>query len=369
MLALCVGALSFSSTLTLKTSAFVSGKYVTLYDLAATFNGVAVEKLKDFVVAFAPQPGESYYLDAKSIRIRAQQSIKWLKVFESSKRIKVTCLSSKVEMSSVLKSLEDKMKKDVFLTAFPNVSISESKYSIHVKNVSQIGEKYFALIEVKSIDGDTYLNVSFETTAIGTTNTLKGIRELAGSYFGRGITLIGSPVLNVHHFSFARVGKPFRSSLKQAKVPVNFIIQHKEQPEILEYKLTQFENVVVAKRNIPFNSKITLQDLELKKLDVYATSTIYATSLSVCVGKISTWSFQKGQVLNLNGLKSPPDVVAGEVLIAFVSYPGMTVTTFVRAMQNGNIGDVIAVRNLNNGYMFYGTVEKGPKICVYRGGE
>ncbi len=361
--------LSFSSTLTLKTNAVVSGRYVTLYDLAATFSGVSVEKLKNFIVAFAPQPGESYYLDAQSIKIRAEREIKWLKVFEKSKRIKVTSQVFEMSMSSVLKALEEKTRSHVFLTAFPTVRISSQEFAVTVKNVSKVGEKYFALIEIKDKGTNTYVNVTFEKTEVGTADTLEKVKKLAAREFGNKMTLLGKNIIKLRKYSFIRVGMPFKSSADTVKVPVNFVSDNDEYPAILEYKVAQYEEVVVAKRSIPFNSKITLNDVELRRMNVYATSTIYATSLKTCVGKISTWSFEKGQVINLNGLKSPPDVVAGEVLIAYVSYPGMTVTAFVRAMQNGNIGQVIAVRNLNNGYMFYGTVEKGPKICVYHGGE
>ncbi len=361
--------LSFSSTLTLKASAVVTGQYVTLYDLAATFDGVSVKRLKEFIVAFAPQPGASYTLDADSVKIRAQNEIKWLRVFEKSKKIKISSKAYVVDLSLIHDALEDKIGKTVFLTSFPTVKISEQNCSVEVQNISKIGDHHFALMKISQNGRNSYVNVGFETTEIGTCENIDDIEKLVLKDENEDLSLFLLSSTPSVKYDFIEVGKPFKSSMKTLKVPVNFVSRSGIFSTVLEYKLSIYENVVVAAKKIPFGKKISENDLLLKKMDVYATSTAYATSLKDCVGMVSTWSFEKGQVLSLNGLKSPPDVVIGQILIAYISYPTMTVTTFVRAMQNGNIGQVIAVRNVSNGYMFYGTVEKGPKICVYSGGE
>jgi flagella basal body P-ring formation protein FlgA len=365
-----IGVLSFSSTLTLKSNAIVKGQYVTLYDLAATFDGVSVQKLKEFIVAFAPQAGSSYTLSADSVKIRAQNEIKWLKVFEKSKNIKIVSEAFAVDLSLIHDAIESKMGKNVFLTSLPSVTLPASNYIAEVKSVSEISGKHFALVKLSQNGMVSYVNVEFETSEIGTANDISDIKTVVLSTMKKGISLSLTNTIPNVNFESVEVGKPFKSFSNVLKVPVNFVSNDKTFSTILEYKLSLYANVVVAKKRIPYGKKLTTDDLSLEKMNVYATSTVYATSLKACVGKISTWSFRKGQVISLNGLKSPPDVLAGEILIAYVSYPpAMTVTTFVRAMQNGNIGEVIAVRNVSNGYMLYGTIEKGPKICVYSGGE
>ena len=365
-----IGVLSFSSTLTLKSNAIVKGQYVTLYDLAATFDGVSVHKLKEFIVAFAPQAGSSYTLSADSVKIRAQNEIKWLRVFEKSKNIKIVSKAFAVDLSLIHEAIESKVGKNVFLTSLPSVTLASSSCTVDVKSVSEISGKRFALVKLNQNGMVSYVNVEFETSEIGTANDISGIKRVVLSTMKKGVSLsLVSTIPNVD-FESVEIGKPFKSFSNVLKVPVNFISKNKTFSTILEYKLSLYVDVVVAKKHIPYGKKLTTDDLSLKTMNVYATSTVYATSLKACVGKISTWSFRKGQVVSLSGLKSPPDVLTGEILIAYVSYPpSITVTTFVRAMQNGNIGQVIAVRNVGNGYMFYGTIEKGPKICVYSGGE
>ncbi len=365
-----LGVIAFSSTLTLKSGAIVSGKYVTLYDLAATFNGISAKKLKNFVVAFSPQPGSSYVIDSKIVKIRAEKEIKWLKVSAISDKIKITSKAFVIDFTEIQKALANKMRTHVFLTSFPNVKTSFATCTVSVENISKVGRNNFALLELKQKKMSTYVNVNFETDLVGTANNVEDIARVVIPTLGKDLSLsLRSDVPNVD-FDFIEVGKPFSLSAKMMAVPVNFISSSKVKiSTVLEYIPHEYENVVTAAQGIRYGQKLTRDSLKTKRLDVYATSTLYSTSIGDCIGKISAWSFRKGQVISLAGLKSPPDVVVGQVLIAYISYPSMTVTTFVRAMQSGNIGQVISVRNVENGYMLYGMVEKGPKIRVYSGGD
>ncbi len=366
-----MGVIALSSTLTLKSYAIVSGKYVTLYDLASTFDGVSAQKLKNFVVAFSPQPGNSYVINSNVVKIRAEREIKWLKVASISNEIKITSKVFVMDLSKIQEALAQKMKTHVFLTNLPSVETPFAICSVNVKNISKIGRNYFALLELKQNEMNMYVNVNFETTSIGSVKSVEGVAKVVISTIGKGVTL--SLKSNVPNLNFDRieVGKPVNSPARLIIVPVNFISSSNKvkTSALLEYIPHEYENVVVAAQNIRYGQKLTRHSLKIKRLDVYSTTTLYSTSIDDCIGKMSIWSFRQEQIISLAGLKLPPDVIASQILMAYISYPSMTVTTFVRAMQNGNIGQVIPVRNVENGYMLYGMVEKGPKIRVYSGGD
>ena len=391
-----LGVVSFPSTLTLKSSAIASGRYVTLYDLAATFNGISIRVLKNFKVAFSPQPGTYYTIDAKSVKVRAENEIKWLDVLLTSNKIKVSSRSFTINLVKVQQALASKLSTNVFIMDFPTVKIAESDYTVNIKSISEIDGKKFALVEIKANGMNTYANVGFETDLIGRTDDIKKIPEIVNSSLKKRFSLSlinGIKVMpetfsanasgkknaktvstgerqSQNDFEFIDVGKPFILSKNIIGVPVNFISSSKVvRSVVLKYTVHEYKEVVVAANRIEYGQKITRNSLKLKKLDVYATTTAYATSIKECAGKIALWSFLNGQVVSMQGLKSPPDVVVGQILIAYISYPTMMVTTFVRVMQNGNMGQVIPVRNIENGYMMYGTIEKGPKIRIYSGGE
>jgi|UniRef100_A0A7V3RDV7 flagella basal body P-ring formation protein FlgA len=366
------GTMSFGLgiTLTLKSNAEISSKYVTLYDLAATFSGVSTQTLKNFTVAFAPQPGTYYDLDSQNIITMAQQSIKWLKVTATSKTIRVSAIDIPVNLSKVQNALVTEVGTSaIFILDFQPIGINNDDYKIEISNFSQMGDEYFALVKI--IDGSVinYSNAVFEIGSIGISNSIGGISQLVSNYLGNGTTLSRITELEDMKYDLIDVGKPFKLSNKIVGVPVNFIDDGTTfRSEVIKYIPHQFVNVIVASKNIEYGQSITQNMVSQKYLDVYATTTAYATNLNEVIGNVATWSFMAGQVISMQGIQTPPDVVAGQILIAYVSYPSMTVTTFVRAMQSGKIGQIIPVRNVSNGYMMYGLIEKGPEIRIYGGG-
>ncbi len=363
--------LSFSLgiTLTLKSSAIVSSNFVTLYDLAATFTGVSTQTLKNFTIAFAPQPGTYYDLDAQSVKIMAERSIKWLKVIPTSQKIKISTISIPINLSILQNAISTAMgTSSVFIIDFQPAGIQSTNYSIKIESISKIGDKYFALVKIVDGNDVNYSNATFEVGSIGSTESMEGIAQIAAGYLGEGITLSRVTDLN-QKLDLVNVGKPFKLSNNMVGVPVNFIDGGiLVDSRVIKYIPHEFVNVIIAAKNIYCGQKITSDMLSQKYVDVYATTTVFATSISRITGSMATWSFSIGQIVSLQGVQTPPDVLAGQILVAYVSYPSMTVTTFVRAMQDGRIGQIISVRNVENGYMMYGLIEKGPRIRIYTGG-
>ncbi|HEU24963.1 MAG: flagella basal body P-ring formation protein FlgA [Mesoaciditoga sp.] len=355
--------------LTLKSSATVSSEYVTLYDLAATFTGVSASDLKNFIVAFAPQPGTYYYLDAQSIKIRAEQSIKWLKVIPTSKEIMVYSTEMSVDLLKIQKAIATKVgTSNVFVVNFQPTGIRNPDYEIEVSNISQFGQNYFALVRITSGQSVSYSNATFEIGGIGIARSFDEISRIAAADLGKGITLTDVSKVKLPKFDEIAVGRPFKISGKMVGVPVNIIQDGKVvDAKIIKYVPKEIENVIVASVDINYGQRITADMIKQMPMDVYATTTAYATLPSRIIGNLALWSFKAGQIISPFGISTPPDVMAGQIIVAYVSYNNLTVTTFVRVMQNGYIGQIIPVRNIENGYLMYGLLENGPKVKIYGG--
>lgn len=357
--------------LTLKSNATVTTQYVTLYDLAATFTGVSTSDLTNFIVAFAPQPGTYYYLDAQSIKLRAEQSIKWLKVIPSSKEIRVYSSDMPIDLLKVQNAIATKAgTTNVFVMNFQPTGIGNSKYDIEIGNISQFGQSYFALVKITNNQSVSYSNATFEIGRIGTAKSLGEIAQIASRPLGNGITLSIDSNYELPKFDEIAVGKPFKISNKVVGVPINVIYNGRiVDAKVLKYMPREVQNVVVAARDINYGQRITSDMITQRPMDVYATTTSYATIPSRIIGNLALWSFKAGQIISPFGISTPPDVMAGQIIVAYVSYNNLTVTTFVRVMQNGYIGQIIPVRNIENGYLMYGLLESGPKVKIYGGGS
>lgn len=363
--------LGLGISVTLKSSVTVSSEYVTLYDLADTFTGVSTSTMKNFIVAFAPSGGTCYYLDAESVKLRAEQTIKWLKVFTTSKLIKVSAIDVPVNLNTVINALTTTLgTSNIFIVNFQPIGIQNKNYEVEVGSISQIGKKYFALIKIINGQNISYSNVTFNIGSVGTTDTIEGISRVASKYLGSKIRLSPVSKLKISKFDLINVGQPFKLSENMIGVPVNFMNGSKIiASEIVKYIPHEFEKVIIAANNINYGQRITSEMISEKNMDVYATTTMYATDPNKVMGNIASWSFSKGQIISTQGIQTPPDVMTGQILMAYVSYPSMTITTFVRSMQNGYMGQVIPVRNVENGYLMYGVIESGPKIRIYGGGS
>lgn len=361
--------LGLGISITLKSNVTVSSEYVTLYDLAETFTGISTSTMKNFIVAFAPTAGTYYYLDAQSVKLRAEQTIKWLKVITTSKSIKVSAIDVPVNLSTVMNALTTALgTSNVFIVNFQAVGIQDKSYKVEVGSISQIGKRYFALIKIVDGQSVSYSNVTFNIGSAGTADNVEKIPQIASKYLGSKVTLSPISELKVPKCDVINVGMPFKLSGNVIGIPANFMNGSKVvASEIFKYIPHEFEKVIIASKNIEYGQKITLGMISEKNMDVYATTTAYATDPNKIIGNMTSWSFSKGQIISMQGIQTPPDVMVGQILQAYVSYPSMTITTFVRAMQNGYTGQVIQVRNVENGYLMYGVIESGPKIKIYGG--
>ena len=125
--------------------------------------------------------------------------------------------------------------------------------------------------------------------------------------------------------------------------------------------------VVVAKRKINYGEIIQEGDLELKKVNVFGKTSTFVSDIKKVVGKRAKRNFNKDDPIVLEYLETPPYVTRGQVISAYVSIDGITVTTFVRLMEDGNIGEVVSARNIDTGQLIYGVVEKGPRLRILVG--
>ena len=132
----------------------------------------------------------------------------------------------------------------------------------------------------------------------------------------------------------------------------------------LQLKLSSLRKVVVAARRINYGEVISKEDLEYARMNVFDVTGTYIENMEECIGKKARKMFNKGEVILQEFLEKTPDVVRGQIILAYVEFPGIKVMSLVRSMENGWIGETIAARNLETGKLVYGILEEGPFLRV-----
>ena len=155
------------------------------------------------------------------------------------------------------------------------------------------------------------------------------------------------------------------TKISQSRLSVFIKFQGKRISYVtLQLRLVSLRKVVVAARRINYGEIISKEDLEYARVNVFDVTGTYMENLEECVGKKARKMFNEGEVILQEFLEKTPDVVRGQIILAYVEFPGIKVMSLVRSMENGWIGETIAARNLETGKLVYGILEEGPFLRV-----
>jgi len=155
------------------------------------------------------------------------------------------------------------------------------------------------------------------------------------------------------------------TKISQSRLSVFIKFQGKRISYVtLQLRLVSLRKVVVAARRINYGEIISKEDLEYARVNVFDVTGTYMENLEECVGKKARKMFNEGEVILQEFLEKTPDVVRGQIILAYVEFPGIKVMSLVRSMENGWIGETIAARNLETGRLVYGILEEGPFLRV-----
>ena len=87
-------------------------------------------------------------------------------------------------------------------------------------------------------------------------------------------------------------------------------------------------------------------------------------SRSALVGKLARRTLLPGAPIPANSVTEPRAVSNGGKVRVVFSQDGLEITTYATALQNGSVGEVISVRNLDSGLTISGTVQEDGSVRV-----
>ncbi len=130
----------------------------------------------------------------------------------------------------------------------------------------------------------------------------------------------------------------------------------------LQYEAIWIRKIAVSKRRIEKEEIIGLNDVEFVEYNIYSLNKmpVFEEDLPVMADKV----FQKGEIIDGKYISDVPLIVKGQVVKAISIVGGVMVSTLVQALENGNVGKVISVKNLENGVIIKGTIQEDGTIIV-----
>ena len=119
--------------------------------------------------------------------------------------------------------------------------------------------------------------------------------------------------------------------------------------------------VVFAKNNIPMGQVISLDDLELKLAANRSAHGAY-TALEDIIGHKAKKNITRDSVLKSRHLLVANDIDKDDDVLIVVGAGALTISTYGQAMEDGQVGEMILVRNLSSNKEFKAIVLSEKKV-------
>lgn len=278
----------------------VTTNTVTIYDVTATFTGIDATSLKNITLAYIPE-NTSIDVNIKYVLQRLSRVATQIEATPTFGYIKVY-FPTILTNESTKATLTEDIAKDLSL------KIVLSKLPKGAK------------VEISSLYGFIVPHDDFKYDVI---------ESPGGSFLVR--------------FSLIKEGKI------RGYFNVNLIAEY-------------IRKIPVAARNINYGEQIKRDDVVFSDVNVLS---LHGTPVDVSrLPMVAKKYFKVGEPIFEEFLEKVPDVVVGQLIFGYVELPGVKVHALLRAMESGNVGDVIKARNVDSGKIVYGVIVEGPMLKV-----
>jgi flagella basal body P-ring formation protein FlgA len=121
-------------------------------------------------------------------------------------------------------------------------------------------------------------------------------------------------------------------------------------------RLHAWVDAVVAATNLAPNTKLTADDLSRARVDMYGAAGGVLTKPASAIGKVLRVGVLAGSPIPASFLEMPLVVHRGQTVLLTLSDGTMVIRDSVVALEDGRIGDNIAVRNTESDKIVHATV-------------
>ncbi len=143
----------------------------------------------------------------------------------------------------------------------------------------------------------------------------------------------------------------FINDKQYSKIPVFFTIR-------------VYEDVVVAKRKIDRNGILSDDDLLVKRLETTRLGSLTYGSIEELEGKRAVRFIQPNSPITQDIVDNPPVMKKGDVVKVLIQANNFSVTAKGVAKEDGFLGKVIKVKNIDSNKELYGTVENSDTVRI-----
>lgn len=130
-----------------------------------------------------------------------------------------------------------------------------------------------------------------------------------------------------------------------------------------------FERVAVARNRIGRHQLIKPEDLKWERRETTQLSLQAITQMDQVVGRMSKVIINPGRIILTYMVDLPPVIKRGDLVTVLAVTENLTITTLGKAKQDGKVGDLISVINLDSGKEIVAQVKDSKTVVVILPGK
>lgn len=156
---------------------------------------------------------------------------------------------------------------------------------------------------------------------------------------------------------------------------VVFIVTMRQpgKPPIVQWvsgEVSRLQEAVVAKRVLRRHHVIRPEDLETQSVRIRRQAVVFENNPDVFIGKRMVRSVRKGEALRSDLVEKAPVILRGERIMITLALKGLRLSTFGKAKEDGFLGEVIKVMNIDSRKVIFAKViAAGHVIAGLNGGH
>lgn len=146
---------------------------------------------------------------------------------------------------------------------------------------------------------------------------------------------------------------------------IDVIIDGKKEDRLsISGLVARYENVLYTKRSLKKGETISIDDIILKKKNIFELSENFIKAFHEIDGKILKSGVRKGDYLKTSLLAEPPMVQRGDIVTLVARNENLLIVTSAISKEDGFQNELIKVENLNSGKLVRGIVKEKSKVEV-----
>lgn len=145
-------------------------------------------------------------------------------------------------------------------------------------------------------------------------------------------------------------------------VPVQILVNGNHHRTVMvTYNVQVFEKVVVTVQPLKKGDLISHNNVTLKRMDISQLSKSPRTDLEAALGTRAVRYLNANTILTKNDLEEMPLVLKGKPVTIKAKVGLIEISALAKALQDGKMGNLVQVQNLNSGKKLYAKVV-GPAL-------